>query len=626
VIVYKIYNYPKFEEVHSDYFIKLLDTVEKLNVLSKTIDEIIITDDLDGEIERYSTNRFRQPKLTRTREYKAVSKTVDFNGKKKVFFDATYVNGYVQYTPQVFFEQLIEVHAEDIVTANYNAPQTFTSETAFTEVIKAFFSQWATRVVADASTRLLSISQEHQHKDVKMFVDSFKRNIRRLHYQYQVDQKLGDFWISVVMDVDQFVRRCQDVKFDNGSFEALQEFKNIIPPLLTEIELQTQNILKKDNIDISLIRNYTLDILRNCFIDIPSEKPMNIKIMETPKKLFRGNLVDTEPRVVAFIDILGFSAIIEEYDADKTSNLLNELHDTLETAIKIAIEGIHDSKAKSDLSEFLEYRMFSDCICLSLPYIEFGNDFHIQFHSLAMITKSYQLAMMQKGFFVRGGIAIGSFYADKNMIFSGGLVSAYKLEQVTSHPVIAVDKTVIERLRLNYLENSKGLFYENMLIYSQQEAGKVFLNPFDLLDNSVKYFDYLQSTVDNLVNEEELNDDDPISQMTKSLLLMASSFTKPIFESAKSQMTPENLNLSKEEILKHINEELDKYNSRLSMIQKKHVFSLLRLLRIGKEDKKVTDIKKVILKYEYLKRLTEWSLGKIESTAFKYYSFRPSKV
>lgn len=625
MIVYKIYNFEKFEEAHLDYFNKLLETVKKLNFLSKTIDEIIITDDLDGEIERYCTNRFRQPKLTRTREYKAVSKTVDFDGKKKVFFDATYVNGYVQYTPQVFFEQLIEVHAEDIITGNYKAPQTFTPETAFTEVIRALFSQWATRVVADESARTLSVPQEHLHKDVKMFVDSFKRNIRKLHYQYQVDEKLGDFWISVIRDVDQFVRRCQDVKFDKGNFENLQEFKTIIPSLLTEIELQTQNILKKENVDITPIRNYTLEILKKCFIDIPSEKPMNVKITGTPKKLFRGNLVDTEPRIVAFIDILGFSAIIEEYDSDKTSNLLNELHDTLETAVKVAIEGIQDTNAKTDLSEFLEYRMFSDCICLSLPYIEFGNDFHIQFHSLAMIAKSYQLAMMQKGFFVRGGISIGSFYADKNMIFSGGLVSAYKLEQITSHPVIAVDKAIIERLKLNYLENSKGLFYENMLVYSPQESEKVFLNPFDIFDNSAKYFDYLQSTLDNLANEEELNDDDPLSRLTKSMLSMASSITKPIFESAKSQMTPENLNLSKEEVLKHINEELDRYNLRLSMAHKKQNFSLLRLLGIGKEDREVTDIKTVILKYKYLRRLTEWSLGKIELAEFKYYPLTTNK-
>ncbi len=95
----------------------------------------------------------------------------------------------------------------------------------------------------------------------------------------------------------------------------------------------------------------------------------------------------------------------------------NELHDSLEMAIKVSIENMTNQKAKTDLKEFLEYRMFSDCICLSLPYIEFGNDFHIQFQSISTIARAYQLAMMQKGFFVRGGISIGSFYADKNMIF-----------------------------------------------------------------------------------------------------------------------------------------------------------------------------------------------------------------
>ena len=80
--------------------------------------------------------------------------------------------------------------------------------------------------------------------------------------------------------------------------------------------------------------------------------------VETPKKLFKNNIVDTEPRIVAFIDILGFSAIIEEYDSDNYSNILNELHDTLEMAVKVSIENMTDPKMQTDLKEYLEYRMF----------------------------------------------------------------------------------------------------------------------------------------------------------------------------------------------------------------------------------------------------------------------------
>ena len=606
MIIYKLYHNQDFKEIHIEYFNSLLEIVKRQNFLSPNIDEIIITDDIDGELERYCINRFRQPNLTRTREYKAIAKTIDFDGKKKIFFDANNVNGYVKYTPQIFFEQLIEVYAEDVISNVYSIPQTFFPNTPFTEVIKIFFFQWAAKVVAKDSKKILTIPQVNIHSDVKMFVDAFKRNIRKLHYQYQEDMQLDEFWISAVTETDYFVRRCLDVKFDSGNFENLQEFNEIIPPLLSEIEIQTQHLLKKEDVEIESIRKYSLEILKKCSIDIPSESPMNVKVIETPKKLFKGNLVDTEPRIVAFIDILGFSAIIDEYDSGTTSNLLNELHDTLEMAIKISIENMLDSKAKTDLKDFLEYRMFSDCICLSLPYIEFGNDFHIQFHSLATIVKSYQLAMMQKGFFVRGGISMGSFFADKHMIFSGGLVSAYKLEQTTVHPVIAIDKKLIERLKKNFLENSKDLFYENVLLFTEEEPDKIFLNPFDLLDNSTKYFDYLQSTLDNLIKEDEEENSDPISGLTTSLIKLTNSFTKPIFEFAKSQMTPENLNASKEQVLEHINLGLLKHNESLA----KEI----------PESKESNETKKIISKYEYLKAFTEWSMGKTELNLFKYYS------
>lgn len=607
MIVYKIYRYSQFEEIHTDYFNTLLEVVQVQNFLSSNIDEIIITDDIEGEIERYCKNRFRKESLTRTREFKGVAKTIDFEGKKKIFFDANYFNCYVKYTPQIFFEQLIEVYAEDLAACNFKVSNQFSVKTPLVEILKMYFSQWATKVVANVAKNQLAISQQKLHTDVKIFVDAFKRKMRRLHYKYQEDFSLDEFWIESITEVDFLVRRCFDVKFDDGSFNHLQEFSEIIPPLLSEIQIQTQNLLQHSEIDFTVIGEKVRAILNKCSIDVPFESRMHVTIMETPKRLFRNNIVDTEPRIVAFIDILGFSAIIEEYDSNDQSNILNELHDTLETAIRVSIENITDQKAQTDLKEYLEYRMFSDCICISLPFIEFGNDFHIQFHSLATIVKSYQLAMMQRGFFVRGGISVGSFYSDKNMIFSGGLVSAYKLEQKTIYPVIAIEKTVIERLKRNFAENSKGLFYENILLYSDKEPEKIFLNPFDLLDNSMKHFDYLQSTMNSLIKENEDDKDDSFSRLTTSLLKLANTVSKPIFDYAKSQMTPENINAAKVKVLDYVNEQLEKYNE-----------ILLKSEMNSDEHKKA---KRIINKYEHLKALTEWSMGKTDLLLFKYYEF-----
>jgi hypothetical protein len=305
------------------------------------------------------------------------------------------------------------------------------------------------------------------------------------------------------------------------------------------------------------------------------------------------------------MDILGFSSIIQEYDSDKTSNILNELHDALSLAVEWAIENTKDSKAQTDLKEFLEYRMFSDCICISLPYIEFGNDFHVQFHSLSTVVKSYQLMMMQKGFFVRGGISIGSYFSDKNMIFSGGLVSAHQLDKGT--PVVAVHKSIILRLKHNYQENSIGLFLEKSLIYNINEPEKVFINPFDLLDNTGKYLDYLQNTMDELIKDNEQDSSYPLLALTNSLLKMTNTLTKSFYDYAKSQMTTENLNIVKEEILKYVNEQLEKYKY------------LLYNLKLNKQEEE--EINKILSKYYFLQKLCFWSLEKDYKDEFVYFKF-----
>lgn len=602
MITYKIYKLPNFEENHKEYFNSLLDVIISQDILSSSIDEIVITDDLSEEIKRYCENRFRTPNVTRSREFKAVAKIIDFDGVKKVFFDANYVNGRMKWTPQVFFEQLIEVYSEDIINSTFQVPRRFYAGTALSEILKIFLFQWSTKILSDIIRNQFSYEKDTIHTDVKIYVNAFKRNVRKLHYQYQNDIDLQFFWIAILQEIDDFVRRCLEVKFDNGSFESLQEF-DVILQLLTELEIQTQNILEQKTVDISEIKNYTVEILKLCYIDVSSEEPMEVKVLETPKKLFKGNLVDTEPRIVAFIDILGFSAIIKEYDSDKTSNLLNELHETLELAVKVSIENIIDSKAKTDLQEYLEYRMFSDCICISLPYIEFGNDFHVQFHSIATVVKSYQLSMMQKGFFVRGGISIGSFYADKNMIFSGGLVSAYKLEQITGYPIIAVDRIIIERLRKDFKDNTQELFYDEILLYPKEEPEKVFLNPFDLLDNATKHFDYLQSSLDELVEVDDSTD--YLSTLTKSLLEMTKSLTQPIFDFAKSQMSKENIDLIKQQILEYVIEQIEKYETLALMYQS--------------SDKRSEETKRILSKYLFLKSLIEWTT--VKSETFLIYNF-----
>ncbi len=606
MIVYKIYtvNSERFIEHNEEYFSNLLEIIQKENFLSSNIDEIIITDDIQGEIKRYCEERFSTPDLTISREFKAIAKTINFDGSKKVFFDAININAWSKYTGQIFLEQLLEVYADDLISHIFPVSQQYEVQTPFNEVIRIHFSQWATKVVSNILKQNFSVEEEFKHDNSKIFVDTFKRNIRKYHFKYQKDYDLDIFWTRVMREIDFMIRRCLEVKFDNGIFDSDNDFHESINLIISQIESQTINLLNKLEIDLTIIENEIASIFEKCFIKVSKIGRMEVNIVDTPKKLFKNNLVDTEPRIVAFMDILGFSAIIEEYDSDESSNILNELHDTLEIAIKLSIENMIDPKSQTDVKDYLEYRMFSDCICISLPFIEFGNDFHIQFHSLSSIVKAYQLTMMQKGFFVRGGISIGSFYADRNMIFSGGLVKAYRLEQAAVYPIIAIDNNVIERLKHNFTENEKGLFIKDTMLTYKNSQSKIFLNPFDFLDNSTKYLDYLSSTFENLIVEND--DDNPLTKMTNSLLKMTSSLTKPIFDVAKSNLSPEITLKTKEDILTLIQYQIDKH----------------QYTKDNSDDEKILkEMEKVISKYTFLKDFILWSLGKTEAELFTHYKF-----
>ncbi|MFC5683398.1 hypothetical protein ACYE2N_05630 [Flavobacterium sp. MAHUQ-51] len=606
MIVYKIYTIDseKFVEHNQEYFSSLLETIKEQKFLSPNITEIIITDDIRGEIKRYCEERFRTPDITISREFKAIAKTINFDGNKKVFFDAVNVNAWSKHTGQIFLEQILEIYADDLISNIFPVSQQYELETPFNEVIRIHFSQWATKVISNILEKNFTVEEEFKHENSKIFVDSFKRNIRKYHFQHQKDLDVSTFWTKIMTEIDFLIRRCLEVKFDNGTFDEKNNFYDSINLIISEIEKQTSILLNQQEIDLTIIENEIALIFEECFIKVSKRGRMKVNILDTPKKLFKNNLVDTELRIVAFMDILGFSAIIEEYDSDESSNILNELHDTLEIAIKLSIEKMIDPKSQTDVKEYLEYRMFSDCICISLPFIEFGNDFHIQFHSLSSIVKAYQLAMMQKGFFVRGGISIGSFYADKNMIFSGGLVKAYKLEQAAIYPIIAIDDNVIERLQHNFKENEKGLFIKDTMLIYKNNQSKIFLNPFDFLDNSTKYLNYLNSTLENLIIENE--DDDPLTKMTNSLLKMTSSLTKPIFEEAKSNLSPETTTKTKEDILNLIQYQIDKHQ---------------HIKENNTDEKTLKEIEKVISKYSFLKDFTLWSLGKTEVELFTPYKF-----
>lgn len=207
MLVYKIYHNKDFEEKHKSYFQNLLMVLINKNYLSPNIVDIIFTDDLKGEIDKDCSNHNTNQNMISSREYFTGGKIIDINGKKKVYFSAYTVDGNTIIKPLDFYNLILEVHAEDIISTIYKVPIQFTATTPLTEVIKMFFFQWATKLKTIELIESLNTSSEARNDCVKMYVDSFKRNIRKLHYNLQAGITLDEFWIKAITEVDFFIRR-----------------------------------------------------------------------------------------------------------------------------------------------------------------------------------------------------------------------------------------------------------------------------------------------------------------------------------------------------------------------------------------------------------------------------------
>lgn len=583
---------------------KSLDDIIEAKLLSNSINEIVITNTIRETIKEYC-RKYEVPELniSKGREYTVVSKIVDFKNGIKIFFD--YNTFYSIKGFQIFYETIISVAADDVIGEHYPLSNTFKIDGNLDDVLKTLIGYWTCK---EYSTRLINKlfqDREPSFKTAKSFVNTFKRSIKRIHFEFQSSLDITEFWIRLVRELDYLIRRCIEVKNDNNSLKEGAEFETSIQIILSEIEIITDNIISQKEFNLFKIKKEIRNIFRLCHIEIPLYGQMKVEVKKSPVNLFK-DLIDTETRIVAFLDILGFSAIIEEYDNNETSNILNDLHDALEVSIKTSIESMINPQIKSDLSENLEYKMFSDCISLSLPFIEFKNDFNLQFNSICTIIKSYQMMMMQKGFYIRGGVSIGSYYSNKNMIFSGGLVKAYKIETKAKYPIVVVDEEIIGRIKKNNAEIIPGIRIEDSLLYDVTIPDKVFINPFEPIENTKKNFGYLEKSIEELKSYSSKNTDDPLDKLSNSLVSLISSFTKPVISQAKNLMTDELMVEAKKDILDKL---------------KNNILELALKLqeKSNKDETKTKEIEKVIDKLKYLEELILWSIDKNNSTKFNYF-------
>lgn len=185
----------------------------------------------------------------------------------------------------------------------------------------------------------------------------------------------------------------------------------------------------------------------------------------------------------AFLDILGFSAKINESYKNNTENeLLRDFHDILSKMINELKEQAEDS--------MFYFKSFTDNVVLAHP--KFSDDMEAEFGFIISPIMEYQFQMALKGFFIRGGLALGPLFMDEDSVYGSALLKAHEIESS-----IAINPSVV------LCENTVSLVKKHMEYYFCENAPQSR----DILkDNKGHYFlNYLTECLIDNGNENSLD-------------------------------------------------------------------------------------------------------------------------
>lgn len=610
-----------FINEYKDSCIKLVDFVindlSSRGELDPSIKKVIITDDYDTAIQKqadlWGVGKYYH---TKGRGYLGVGRVV-YNQQKsqpeRYIFIPSHL-GNERIFPIVLYGLILEVYSTSILPQQLQSirlidlPWTFDShvEATLPRWIKTF---WTRNKIAERFEPDISVYRLPDD----CYTD-FTRDLKRLLFEYncykgdgQSDntERIGIFWDKLFMSTEFLIVGLLEAA---PYYEDDLSFKNTeITPFLNGIILAVKNltnvVLSKESYSIDEIKLALHEFYKQLGVNvIEHPSAIEIRLIKNPKRYSKGEIVDVEPRFVCFMDILGFSAMVDEYDQDSSSNILQKLQAAFKEAMQVLTsQSLHLEESEI---EYLEYRVFSDCICISLPY--FDNEVNYTTNLMLLLTyvRGLQTSLMTKGVFTRGGIAAGPYYMDENVLFSKAMIRAYNIENKEAiYPRIVLDKGIIEKLK-NYLHSS--LHVQSVLTLLVKDADNVvFLNPFNVLKNSIDQFKQSIAGVRTSLSNV-YDDDDELSKMVESFSLNIMDWSLSLVENSLE-------NKSDETIHDIIRKEIQQQCWKLEM-QKSTT-------AIDSDTFKI--LEKSLSKYDWLKKFMNWATNTslADSTEFDYYKF-----
>lgn len=196
--------------------------------------------------------------------------------------------------------------------------------------------------------------------------------------------------------------------------------------------------------------------------------------------------IETKESFVVFIDILGFSQLIKKDNGSGKELIKVKLAVEKANALIETRKKEKDSKYAFWFKEF-QIQSFSDCFCISIPLKFDGNSKNYRQNLVAFYAwiHVFYIEMLMSGYLCRGGIAQDWHYYNDKLIFSQGLVNAYKIESTkATYPIIMLDQTLFDKIKEDCMDQTEYAPY----MFSHDMAGRVFFNPFNYSVVDEMYF------------------------------------------------------------------------------------------------------------------------------------------
>jgi hypothetical protein len=189
-------------------------------------------------------------------------------------------------------------------------------------------------------------------------------------------------------------------------------------------------------------------------------------------------------KIVVFVDILGFSSLLDEFEKEAVNN--SNIEDTTNyhqsTKLNKLIDIIRDNLSLVKKDNF-NYYIFSDNICITADYFD---EYDIKpdiFIDILMLISRIFYEFLKEGYFLRGGVDIGWFTDEPDFAIGKPLANAYILESKKAvYPRIILSdeylKTFLELKRDKAFKDDNLSLSDVVLIKDSEYS---FVNYFNII-------------------------------------------------------------------------------------------------------------------------------------------------